>query len=306
MSRFLHVAVLALLTLGVMTESAFGLRMALRTPAQRALASEVVVVGKVTAIEKELVDLPPFPGAPTSVGHRVAVVKIETNLAGAANITHLRIAFVPPAKPAVDPPPGAGRPVRRVRGSLPGLALTEGQEMLFFLIKHPNGEFYVMSGMSPPMEINGEAGKKELATIKKITETIAEPMRGLKSDKPSVRGETAAIMVMKYRSYPETAREVEQLPINVEESKLILRALAEAEWPRDGRGVPGASNVVTPYAAYLSLGLTEQDGWKQPALPKAQAGVPPPDYTAIQKDAFKEWLASAGKDYVIKKFVAKK
>jgi hypothetical protein len=176
--------------------------------------------------------------------------------------------------------------------------------MLFFLTKYPNGDFYVMPAMSPPLEVKGEAGKKELEAVKKIAETIADPMKGLKSDMAAVRAETAAIMVMKYRSYPEVAGEVEQAAINAEESKLILRALSEAEWTQNVR--PGFASMPTAYVAFLNLGLNEQDGWKQPAVPRAQPGQPQPDFAAIQKSAFTDWLAGAGTEYVVKKFVAKK
>jgi len=279
---------------------------ALRSPAQRALSADLVVVGKVTAIEKETVELPPFPGAPNKAVHRVALVKIATNLAGAANLTHVKIGFVPPVRknPAASPPPARGI-ARPVRGPLPALELKEGQEMLFFLSRHPSGEFYVMPVMSPPIEINGDAAKKELEAVKSITDTISDSMKGLKNDEAAVRARTATIMVMKYRSYPEFAREVEQVAINGEESKLILQGLAEGEWAPNVRPVPGAEGSLSAYTAFLNLGLTKQDGWKQPIVTGPQPGRPQPDFTAIQKTAFTNWLAGPGRDYVVKKIVPK-
>ena len=43
------------------------LMIALKAPAQRALTADAVVVGKVTAIEKETVEATPFPGAPNKL-----------------------------------------------------------------------------------------------------------------------------------------------------------------------------------------------------------------------------------------------
>ena len=102
MGRLLRitVAVAILIALGSSVSPAFGLMIAMRSPAQSAASAEVVVVGKVTAIEKESVEAQPFPNAPNKVSYKVAVVKIETNLAGAANTTHVKIGFVPPAPPA--------------------------------------------------------------------------------------------------------------------------------------------------------------------------------------------------------------
>lgn len=178
--------------------------------------------------------------------------------------------------------------------------------MLFFLTKHPNGDFHVMPVMSPPLDVKSEAGKKELEVVKKLTEIMADPMKGLRSDQQAVRAETAAIMVMKHRSYPEFAREVEQVAINAEESKLILQALTEGEWTENVRPAPGAAGMPSAYMAFLNLGLTEQDGWTQPVVPKVQPGQPPTDFAAIQKKAFGNWLTGPGKEFVIKKFVAKK
>ena len=132
--------------------------------------------------------------------------------------------------------------------------------MLFFLTKHPNGDFYVMPVMSPPLDVKSEAGKKELEAVKKLTETMADPMKGLKSDKPAVRAETAAIMVMKYRSYPEFAREVEQVAINAEESKLILQALTEGEWTAERPAGPGRGRHAQRVHG-VPQSRTDRTGW---------------------------------------------
>jgi hypothetical protein len=280
---------------------------AMRTPAQRATSADVIVVGKVTAIEKEMAEAQPFPGAPNKVPHKVAVVKIETNLAGAANITHIKIGFIPPAKPdPTAPPPARGGGIRPIRRGPVVPELKEGQEMLFFLTKHPAGDFYIMPAMSPPIEVKGDQWKKELEAVKRVTTVLADPMKGLKSDKADVRAETAAVMVMKYRTYPDFATEVDQVPINAEESQLILKGLAEAEWNQNIRAVPPGGGSPNALQAFYQLGLTEKDGWKQPVFPQPKPGQPPVDFGAIQKQAFGEWLAGPGKDYVIKKFVVKK
>jgi hypothetical protein len=300
-------AAAAALLIGHGPTPAYALMIAMKTPAQRAVSADVVVVGKVTAIEKEMVEARPFPNAPTKTGYKVAVVKIETNLAGAANITHVKVAFVPPVKPVANPPqPQPGRPIRPIRPGLQAPELKEGQEMLFFLNKHPDGDFHVMPNMSPPLEIKGDAGKKELEAVKKVTAVIADPMKGLKSDKAAERAEAAAILIMKHRSYPESAPAIDQTPINAEESTLILKALAEAEWAQNVRPAPGdAAGAPSAMQSFYSLGLTDKDGWKQPMFPRVQPGQPRPDFGAIMKKAFTDWRAGPGKDYVVKKIVAK-
>lgn len=305
LQRITAVAVV-IAAIGANLTPAYGLVAAPLTPAQRAIGANVVVVGKVTAIEKDVVEVLPFPNAPNKIPFKVAVVKIETGLIGADNITHVKIGFVATAQSNPNAPqPGGGVP--RPRGPLAAVELKEGQEMMFFLTKHPTGEFFVTPGMSPPVDVKTEQGKKDLEAVKKIAAVLADPMKGLKSDKADVRAESAVIMAMKYRAYPNGAAEVDQVAIDADESKLILKGLTEAKWNNNVRPVPGAQ-AVAPNAlqAFYAIGLNEKDGWKQPAFPRPQQGQPPIDYGAIQKKAFTEWLEGPGKDYTIKKMVAKK
>lgn len=308
MRKYLFAAVLAAVAFAS-TAPAYALMIAFQPAPQRAVRADVVVVGKVTAIEKDTVDAAPFPGAKDKIAYKVAVVKVETNLAGAANITHIKVGFTP--APKVQPGGGGADPVQPGRPAIqpirprPGLQipeLKEGQQMLFFLTKHPGADFYMMPGMSPPVDVSTDEGKKEIEAVKKVTEVLADPMKGLKSDKADVRAETAATLVMKYRSGPEFAAQTEQVAIGAEESKLILKAIAEADWKQVRPG-PGGMNAMS---AFYQLGLTDKDGWVAPKFVRPAPGQPPVDFTAVQKDAFVKWLAGPGKDYQIKKIVAKK
>jgi hypothetical protein len=304
MRHSLFAAALAVAGLVVLNASAAALMIAMRPAPQRAATSEVVVVGKVTAIEKDAVDAPRSPGAKEKVAYKVAVVKIEKNLAGANNLTHIKIGFIPPpVQPGGPVPVGPGgiRPaIRRPRLQAPELKV--GQEMLFFLDKHFAADFYIMPPMSPPVDVSSDAGKKEVESVKKVTDLLADPMKSLKGDKADARAEAATLLVMKYRAYPPFGGEVDQVGIGAEQSKLILKALAEADW-KAVRTVPGAMN---PMQAFYQLGLTEKDGWTPPKFVPAQPGQPPVDFGVVQKEAFVKWLAGPGKDYQIKKVVAKK
>ena len=258
---------------------------------QKFSAAEVLVTGKVTAIEKDTVDATsPYAGAKDKVTYKVAVVKIDGALAGANNLTHIKVGFVPP-DPNAPPLRGSGGVIRQ-REPVP--ILKEGQEMLLFLVKHPTADFHVMGYRNMPADISTEAGKKELDTVKKFTAVLADPMKGLKSDKAEVRAETAMIVVMKYRTYPTFETKIEEVAIPADESKLLLKGLAEADW--DGR----AGGPTHPLYAYYQLGLTAKDGWQEPV---AKPGV---DFNTLMKEAFAKWLAGPGKDYQIKKVVPKK
>ena len=299
MRRILLPAVVAAMALGASVSPAYALRIAAPMPGQMAVTAEVVVTGKVTAIEKELVEAPsPYAGAKDKQNYKIAVVKVETGLSGADKLKEIKVGVFQPPKPKA--PVGKPVPIRPPGGPAAAVELKEGQQLLFFLTKHPSADFYLMPGFDAPVDITTDAGKKTLEEVKKVTTVLADPMKALKSDKAEVRGEAAAVMVMKYRAYPQFGGQTEQVAIGADESKLILNALAEGEWKVARFG--GSPNAFT---AFNSLGLTEKDGWIAPVIGTIP-GQPAPDYAAVYKDAFTKWLAGAGKGYQIKKVVPKK
>ena len=107
MSRFLLPAALL-----AAAAPAVGKVAPLPTPVQRALAADTVVVGKVTAIEADPVEVAGRDGAP-AVKYTVAVIKVDTALVGAAGLTHLKVGFVPgpPAQGSVGPRPRGYGPI---------------------------------------------------------------------------------------------------------------------------------------------------------------------------------------------------
>jgi hypothetical protein len=251
------------------------------SPVERALRSPVVIVGKVTSVEKDTVDAILYPGATNKMAHKIAIVKVETNLAGADGVTHFRVGFVP-HNPAL-------------RRGPENPALAEGQEWLFFLTRSAGGEFHAIPYMTPPLETNAAGAKEQIESVKKTLAMIADPMKSLKAEKPEDRHAAALALVVRYRTPPEGTREVETVAIPADESKLILKALAEGEWKSDPRGE--RMNALT---AFYSLGLGDADGWKYPA-PK-----PGEDATEVLRTTFVKWLDGPGKNYAIKKIVAKK
>lgn len=247
-------------------------------PVQRALAAEVVVVGKVMAIEKESVGVAPAPGA-EKVEYRVAVVKVESGLAGAANLTHVKVGF-----------PAAAGP----RRGLPVVALMEGQEGLFFLNKHPGAGFYSYNWMTSPVDATAPDYKAQVAVVKKALTAVADPMPALKAGRAEDRTLAAVALVLKYRTAPPTGGEVEPVKVPADESRLVLKALAEADWSKAEADQPRAVN------AFYMLALGQNDGWTPPKP------APGTDYNSELRAAFAKWVAGPGKDYQISKLVAKK
>ncbi len=256
-------------------------------PVDRALRVPVVVVGKVTAVEKDTVDAAYFKGGP-KVAHKVAVVKVETNLIGAENTTHVKIGFVPNGTGGIRPGRGPENP-----------NLKEGDEFLFFLVKSPGGAaFYVMTYMTPPLPSDAPKFKEQVADVKGVLALVADPAKALRAEKPEARFAAAVAILTKYRTRAEGAAfdDFNEEPIAADESRALLKALAEGKWAPRPAGDDGAH----AYAAFAQLGLTDKDGWQ---YPKAEAGK---DFTEQVREAFAKWLDGPGKDYRVKKLVEKK
>lgn len=292
-ARFAPAAV-ALLAVALLAVGPAFARMAPFPPAaQRAVTADVVVVGTVTAVEKEAVEVSPAPGAPGKVTYKLAVVKVDLPLAGADTLTHLKVGFVPAASPA--DPAGLGRAPLPRRGA--GPELKEGDRYVFFLIRHPGGNFYAMPFLSPPVDAKGENGKAELAEVRRALDVVADPKKALTAGKPDDRAFAAALLVTRYRTAPETGGEVTEVPLPAEESRLILKGLADGDWKQGNR-----FNTVSPLTAFLRLGLTPQDGWTPPTAVPGQ----PFEFATATRTAFGTWLDGAGRDYRVKRLVAKK
>jgi hypothetical protein len=276
--------------LGLMMATPVEAKRVAATPAPviRAIRADTVVVGKVTAIEKETVEVA-VPAENVKQTFKVAVIKVDSVLGGAAGVTHVRVGFVPapPADPANPAPPR--------RGFSP--ALVEGQSGLFFLTKHPTQPFHVIGPMMPPVDAAAENYKAELEAVKQAMAVLADPAKHLKAEKAEERFFAAATLLVKYRTYPEGVAEVDQVKVSPEESQTMLKALADApDWGRPGKF------PMSPTQLMNSLALTDRDGWKSPML---RPGVAE-DVNRLFKDAFAAWLAGPGKDYRITKMVPKK
>lgn len=285
MRRYLLVPLIAV----VIATPAEGKRAAQPAPVVRAIRADLVVVGKVTAIEKETVEAA-LPGDTVKQTYRVAVVKVDTILSGAADLTHVKVGFLPP--PPVDP--NVPLPPRR---GYPPVVLAEGQSGLYFLTKHPTAAFHVISPMFPPVDAAADNYKTELETVKRALAVLADPTKHLKTEKAEDRFFAAAVMVVKYRSYPEGGGDVDQVKVSAEESRMILKALADApDWSR------AEYFPMTPTQVFYMLALSQPDGWKNPTL---RPGVPE-DLNKVTKEAFAAWLDGPGKDYRIRAMVPKK
>jgi hypothetical protein len=262
-----------------------------------------VVQGKVTGLEKDEVQLEPFKGSP-KVAYKVAVIKIEKAIIGAKNQTHIKVVF--PAGSAEAEPVNPDVPIKPIgrpfpgRGGPPVITLAADQEGVFFLHPHPTSNYYVIQPGFTPLNASDKTYKDELAKILEAATIFSEPLKALKSEKAESRLAAAAMLVQKYRSYPQNAQQVEQVAIPAEESQLILKELVSADWVKYMQ-----DPVVNPMNAISQIGLYPGSNGIPQYKPEPGENNPNAYYEWYQAE-IKKWYEKNGSKYEIKKNVAKK
>jgi hypothetical protein len=307
MRRFLLTALAVSGGLLAAEQPVLGLRVAVPAnlqTSQKVAQADVIVTGKVTSVEKETVELPQFAGDKNKAAFTVAVIKVESALSGVKNVTHLKVAFI------AQPGAGGGEvPGEIIKGPgirpFPGrgfgpVQLTEGQEGIFFLQKHPGSDSYysVQQGMTP-VSAKVENYKAELVKVKGITEAIADPVKALKAEKLDARLTAVAAIVGKYRQPARNGQSVE-VAIPAEETKLIMKTLLEADWTVADMPAPGFDYQSAPANIASMIGLYPGGNGIPPIIQK-----PGESYNAKYKEAVKAWYEKSGEKFEIKKFVAK-
>lgn len=251
------------------------------TPAQRATQASYVIVGKIVEVEKESLAAEPYPYAAGTSDYKMVTVKIGERLLGASGITQVRVGFAP-----------MNLGPRRGRIELEGLKTEVGTEACFFLVPHSSGDFFVPVPWATPLDVSTKAYAEQLAEVKKVTSVIADPLDALKSKDADARAFAVRILLNRYRSAPYGfgKGEIKQEPIPLEESKLILSAMAEMPWVPDAKGNARSS-------VWQQLNLTLADGF---TAPLAAAGA---DANKLMDEATLKWLEANKEKYRVKRFV---
>jgi hypothetical protein len=255
---------------------------------QSVAAADAVIVGKVVAIESKTVSATPAPAAKDKVEYTIASVKIEDALLGAKGLTHIKVGFILPKEQPAPQPGGPARPMIR---RPPQAKLEVDREACLLLKKHHDGEFYVMPTFADVIDKKSPNFEKDVALVKKCAKLLADPKASLQSKDADERTLTAGMLVMRYRAAFVSDGKTE--PIDADESKLILKALAEGDWSK-----PFAQDTITPEAAFGRLNLAEKDGFVWRPGP----GTPPTAY----RDMAKAWLKEHADTYRIRRFVEEK
>ncbi|MFO0965242.1 MAG: hypothetical protein U0793_06610 [Gemmataceae bacterium] len=236
----------------------------------RVAAADVVIVGQVLHYEEKMVSAPTFPGSTTKADYKIAVINVRDPLIAPKGIKTVRIGFIPPPPMVfVSPPPFQ-----------PALA----QEGIFLLKKHGAADFYVAPLMLNFIDKKNPNFDKDVALIQRCAKIKADPKTSLKAKSADDRFLAAAVLLAGYRTRTGPSDKTE--PIDAEQSKLILEALAGADW------TPSTDfTKLSPMMALHRLPLTAKDGWTPPKDAKAY-----PDYA-------RQWLRDHAEKYRIERFV---
>lgn len=296
MKQMFRVLVLGGLALMVAPLAAKALMIAPSPLPIRVLNSDVVIVGKVTSVEEKTT-----VSKKDGVEYKVAVLKIEQNIKGAKDTTHIRVAWPAPQAQPQEPELLPGQPIRPrlpIRPRFGAMALQKDQEALLFLKKQPGETFYIGAEfMSVVLKDNNPNFKNELNEAVKGAKVLENPLASLKSKDAEERLLAAGLQLQRYRMNRTGTQKQE--PINSEESKLILKTIAESDWnPNQPNRGPGWF-MMNPQQMFYQLNLTQADGWVQPRPnPKN-----PQNFQKEIEAAAKKWLNDNAEKYVIKRFV---
>jgi hypothetical protein len=284
-----------------------------QTPAAQAANADAIIVGKITEVENDSIEVSPYKGAPKDqkVSFKVAVLKVDEALLGGSGLTRFRVGFPADAAPAVAPPgseappvpvrPGLGR-VRRPGMAAP-VALAAGMEGCFFLTRHPDGDFYVITSGAPLLK-KDEKFAKELEQVRKVVKAIDDPVAALKAKELGDRFQAAQVILQRYQTPRggSTARE----PVPEEENKLLVALLMELPWmPKDGATARPGGEVAPSRSALWYLVNPAESGFKQPQPQPQRPGDPPVDFNRVMDEATSKFLKDSGDKIKIKRFAPK-
>jgi hypothetical protein len=215
---------------------------------ERMAAAELIVVGKVTEIEPRTLSARPDPQAEKKWEYKIAVVEITDGILGAKGMKKVRIGFIP------------RRPEIAI-GHYPEIDFSVGQEGLYILNKHSDADFYEPGVYYNVVDKKSANFEHDVEYAKRCARLLADPDPGLKAKEAEDRLLTAGLLITRYRGgrFAAAGAKTKAEPIDAAQSKLILEALAAADWYQ-----PRAAERGSPQRYFIGLGLTDKDGWKQP------------------------------------------
>jgi RNA polymerase sigma factor (sigma-70 family) len=258
--------------------------------------SDIVVLGRVVALEPKDVEAVFSSESPYKLDYRMAVVKVQEVIHGQKDVKQLHLGFISPAQ---------DRKVDKTGKAMPALwplqfnPVKVGQEGMFFLGKHHQGNFYVnfvLFGGFLPSDDTPEL-TKNLENARRLENVLQLPLEALKVENESNRFLAATMLVSRYRLSWLKDRKLPEKAIAAEESKLILKTLAEADWSDSTEALCPSKYPTHPYQVFLQLGVTKADGYDPPKNA--------PDFRDTLRYT-QNWLRDNQEKYRIQRFTSSK
>ncbi|MFO0863839.1 MAG: hypothetical protein U0744_04135 [Gemmataceae bacterium] len=244
---------------------------------QKMAGAQVLAVGRVAALEDQDIEIGVGDNKQT---WRIAVVQVSEGIKGAKAKAQIRVGFMIPQAPRPGVPRLSSGPYR-------GPQFQVGNEGLFMLQNHPQGKFLYAPIFYNFTSAESPNFKKEVADAQAFVRIFENPKESLSKGSAQEKLQAAAMLVQQYRS--ASGPNPKQAPIDAETSKLILKALRDADWNQQ----PGRFNQTHPMNVMFQLGLTEKDGFRP------VGGTPAQTYQAAQ-----QWLDANMNTYRIQRFVS--
>ena len=209
-----------------------------RTALVRFGAADCVVVGRIAALESKTVFALPHAGATMKKEYGVGMLEITQAIKGGEGLTHLRIGLLPCQRAAL------------------------GKEACFFLFPHFEETFFITPRQfGEPLIKEGNRGfDAEIRRYQHWAELQKDPSAGLKSRDADERFVTAALLVSQYRNFvPGFHAENRKTDlIDAEQSRLIMLALAEADWD----AIEKRHDLPIEWL-FNRLDINAKDGWER-------------------------------------------
>jgi hypothetical protein len=231
----------------------------------RIVRSDIVVLGRVVAVEPKDVEAVLSSDSPFKLDYRIAVVKVHEVIHGKKGVKEFRLGFVSPDQDRkVDK---AGKAI-----SLSPLLFRSakvGENGLFFLRKHHQSDFYEnpmlfgLFGVFLPSSDSPEF-TKNLENARRLSKVLEVPVEALKAKNASNRFLGATMLISRYRLNGAKASKLPEKSIDADESKLLLKALVEADWKDVNEALTATMYPPHPYRLFLQLGVTKTDGYDPP------------------------------------------
>lgn len=229
----------------------------------RLARANTVVLGTVEAIEDKTVEAVADPTSKEKHTYKIAKVKVTEVLVGNKELKEVKVGFFKDDE------------------------LKPEKEGVFILTPHFQHPFFHFSDSQYDLftsdSINYNVWTKILRDAGKLLET---PTESLKSQEARERLLTAAVIISRYRE-PTVGTKTE--PIDVEQSKLLLRVLRDADWGKEDKPYR-----LHPKPVFDLLGIGAKEGFNPPKDAKDITGA---------RLAAENWLIDNHAKYRITRFV---